>query len=90
MDRGAEAKATLSTYNTWTQFESFAQELPLPTSQAPLAIKPVAAEEAHTQYADAYLWLCNIGSGGQRCLASRDSGSGALSHSPAEPPLPNN
>ena len=49
MDRGAEAKATLSTY-TWTQFESFAKELSLPASQAPLATKPLAAEEAHAQY----------------------------------------
>ena len=45
-----ERKLSLSTYNTWTQFELFAQELPLPTSQAPLAIKPFAAEEAHTPY----------------------------------------
>ena len=50
MDRGAEATATLSTYKTWAQLKSFAKELSLPTSQAPLAIKPLAAEEAHTQY----------------------------------------
>ena len=50
MERSAEATATRSAYNTWAQFKSFAKELSLPTPQAPLAIKPFAAEEAHTQY----------------------------------------
>ena len=49
MDRGAEATATLSTYNTWAQFKSVAEISP-PTPQASLAIKPLAAEEAHAQY----------------------------------------
>ena len=33
--------------------------------------------------ADTYLWSCSIGSGGQRCLASKDYGLEAFNHSPA-------
>ena len=42
--------ATLSTYNTWIQLESFAKELPRPTLQATLAIKPFTAKIARPQY----------------------------------------
>ena len=33
--------------------------------------------------ANTYLWSCNSGGGGQRCLASQDSGLEALSRNPA-------
>ena len=83
MDRST--RATLSTYNTWIQLSRL-QKIYHPQSlKLRLTTKAfIGGRRLTYNWAEAYALSCNNGGGGQRCLASMDSGLEAFSRYPAD------